>query len=481
MSSYLIEFLAVILYLLVLFAIGVFSFKRNQTASDYLIGGRGLNFWLTALAAHASDMSSWLFIAYPSTIFLLGMHQAWAGIGLIAMMGLNWLLVAPRVRIATEQYNSLTFSSFFESRLGDTSGVIRIFTAIMCIVFYTVYISAGVTTMGILMESLFNFPYHWGIFFGVFVIVPYVFAGGYTTLAWIDLFQGLFLMCVILIVPMVIFTKMGGWNTIQAGAAAKNLSLALLPDRSVSGLLSIVMIALGWGLGYFGQPHIVTKFMGIRSVKQIYKSMAVGMSWMVIALTAATFVGILSIGYFAHTQVQPQEVFIEMVRQNFNSFSIGLILCAILAVTINSVSSQVLVLTTSFTEDIYKKIFRKDASSKERLLVSRLGVVVVSLIAILIAYDKTNSIYTLVLYAWSGLGASFGPLMLLSLYSKKINKYGAWAGILAGGLIAATWDLINDHYKINIPALIPGFTISYILILLVSSMTKKHTPIIQAK
>ena len=307
---------------------------------------------------------------------------------------------------------------------------------------------------------LVQFPLSLGDIFGVFVIVPYVFAGGYTTLAWIDLFQGMFLMCIIIIVPSVIYAKMGGWPTIQAGAVAKKLSLSLLPHHTFAEFGDLVMVAFGWGLGYFGQPHIVTKFMGIRSVSHIYRSMAVGMTWMVISLTAATFVGIISIGYFAAGSVQPQEVFIQMVRENFNSFGIGIILCAILAVTINSVSSQVLVLTTSFTEDIYKKIFRKEASSKERLLVSRLGVIVVSLIAIMIAYDKTNSIYNLVLYAWSGLGSAFGPLMILSLYSNKINKFGAWAGIVSGGVIAATWGLINEHLHKTSPPCFPALELA---------------------
>ncbi len=471
MSGYLYEFLAILLYLSVLAVIGVLSFRKNQTASDYMIGGRGLNFWLTALAAHASDMSSWMFIAYPSTVFLLGMQQAWAAIGLLVFMLLNWLLVAPKIRVATEQYNSMTFSSFFENRVSDRSGLIRLFTSFMCIFFYTIYISAGIYGMGILMESLFGLSYHWGIILGMLVVVPYVFAGGYTTLAWIDLFQGLFLMVVIILVPLIIMAKMGGWGVVAQGITSHGRSLSLLPAASGTTWPQVLAIAGGWGLGYFGQPHIVTKFMGIRNVSEIGKATIVGMCWMLVALSFATLVGLVGITYFSGSMANPEELFVAMVRENFNPFVIGIFLCAILAVTINAMSSQVLVLTSSFTEDIYKKILRKDASSNERLWVSRMGVVVASLISLGIAFDPQTTIYSLVLYAWSGLGSSFGPLVLMSLYSKSVNKYGAWAGILVGGVLSATWPYFNHLLGWTLPPLIPGFAGGLFAIAAVSCLT----------
>lgn len=466
------ELLAVICYFAVLLMVGFFSYRKHISATDFIIGNRSMNYWLTALAAHASDMSSWLFMGYPAVIFTGGLFSGWAAIGLILFMFLNWQLIAPKIRVATEQYNSLTFSSFFESRLADTSGMIRVFTAIMSLIFYTIYISAGLVGLGLLLETLFNLNYYWGVLIGIVIVVPYVFSGGYTTLAWIDLFQGFFLMAVIIFVPFFMFHKVGGWAGVTSAVSAKHLPMTLLPDFSAKTILELLSMTAGWGLGYFGQPHIVTKFMGIRNVHEISKSKMIGMTWMILSLSAATLVGLVGIAYFNHGLKDTELVFIEMVKDSFPPFLVGLILCAVLAATINAMSSQVLVLSSSITEDFYKRIFRKTASSKELLVVARVGVIVVSLIAFVIAYGKVSTIYSLVLYAWSGLGSSFGPLLLLSLYWKGINKYGAWAGILSGGILAGIWPYINKFLPVTIPAMIPGFTVSFVLIVLVSLITE---------
>jgi sodium/proline symporter len=241
----------------------------------------------------------------------------------------------------------------------------------------------------------------------------------------------------------------------------------MFPEFTSKNFWDILFMIGGFGLGYFGQPHIVTKFMGIKQVEEISKSKLIGMSWMTISLAAATLVGLVAIPYFSQGIKDPEQVFILMVTQNFHPFLVGLFLCAILAATINATSSQVLVLSSTLTEDIYKKLFRKTASSKELLLVSRFGVILVAAVAFLIAIAKISSIYTLVQYAWSGLGSSFGPLLLLSLYSKKVTKQGAWAGILVGGLVSAIWPSFSC-----VPPLIPGFFGSLFSILFFSRLTK---------
>lgn len=434
-----------------------------------------MNFWLTALAAHASDMSSWLFLGYPAVIYSLGVQQAWAGIGLLLFMFLNWQILAPKVRTATEQYNSLTFSSFFENRLGDTSGTIRLFTALMLFIFYTIYISAALVGMGLVLNTLFGLNYNYGVILGVLIVVPYVFMGGYLTLAWIDLFQGIFLMCVIVFVPLYVLPSVGGFAGISNAIAARHITSSLIPDFSMKTLAEILFLTVGWGLGYFGQPHIVTKFMGIRAVSDIRKSQTIGMTWMTLSLGAATLVGLVGIAYFKTGLAVESEVFVQMVKQSFPPFLHGLILCAVFAATINAMSSMVLVLSSSLTEDVYKKLIHKGASSAELLRVSRLGVILVSLIAFVIAFAKISTIYELVFYAWSGLGASFGPLMLFCLYSKKINKYGAWAGILTGGIVAAIWPYINRLFPMTVPALLPSFILSCVAIWWVSRLTRKNT------
>lgn len=470
---FLYELSAVILYFMLLLAIGVLSYKKHLSSADFIIGNRSLSYWLTALAAHASDMSSWLFMGYPAAIFLGGFINIWIAVGLILFMFLNWQLIAPKIRVATEQYNSLTFSSFFESRLADSSGLIRIFTAVMSLLFYTIYISAALQGLGILLETLFDINYYLGVFLGTLVVIPYVFIGGFLTLAWIDLFQGLFLLCVIIFVPLYLMPHIGNWNGVLQSLNGKTILSTLLPNFAPKTLWNIFLIVTGWGLGYFGQPHIITKFMGIKNAYEIPKSKWIGMSWMTLALSGATLVGLVGIAYFKQGILNPEHIFIELVKDNFPPFLVGLILCAILAATINAMSSQVLVVSSSLTEDFYKKIFHKDASSKELLIVSRLGVILISILAFFIAYAKTSTIYSLTLYAWSGLGASFGPLLLLSLYSKKINKYGAWVGILTGGILAAIWPYFKGHFSPEIPAILPAFTLSFLLILIVSYVTQK--------
>ncbi len=466
------ELLAVICYLIALFAIGFFSYRKHLSSADFIIGSRSMNYWLTALAAHASDMSSWLFMGYPAVIFTGGIFHSWTAVGLLLFMFLNWQLVAPKIRVATEQYNSLTFSSFFESRLTDTSGMIRVFTALISLVFYTIYISAGLVGLGLLLNTLFNVPYDWGVLIGILVVVPYVFMGGYLTLAWIDLFQGFFLMGVIIFVPLFVLDNVGGWTGVREAMTLKHLSTTLFPDFSTKTLLEILGMVAGWGLGYFGQPHIVTKFMGIRNVHEIKKSKWVGMSWMVLSLGAATLVGLVGIAFFKEGLSNTELVFVNIVKNSFSPFFIGLILCAILAATINAMSSQVLVLSSSLTEDFYKRIFRKNASSKELLIVARGGVIIASLVAFLIAYGNISSIYSLVLYAWSGLGSAFGPLLLLSLYWKKVTKQGAWAGILSGGIVAGIWPYFDKVESLHIPSLLPGFFTSLGLIVLISLLSQ---------
>jgi len=471
------EIISVILYFAIVAAVGFFSYRKSVTSSDFLMGGRSMNYWLTALSAHASDMSGWLFMAYPATIFVGGMVSAWTAVGLLVGMFFNWQLIAPKIRVATEQYNSLTFSSYFESRFLDSSGLIRIFTALISLFFYTIYISAGLVALGEVMGALFGVSYDLGICIGTLILLPYVLLGGYLTLAWIDLFQGLFLMCVIVSIPLYMLSLVGGFETAAAAANASGISFSLIPDFSQKSWVAIIAAA-AWGLGYFGQPHIITKFMGIKYVHEMKKSQYIGMSWMLLSLIAATAVGIVAIAYFQGKELNPELIFITMVRSEFSPFLIGSILCAVLAATINAVSSQVLVLTSIVTEDFYKKTINREASSKSLLLVSRLGILIIALIALLIAYIRPSSIFNLVNYAWSGLGASFGPLLIVSLYSKKIRKIGAWGAILSGGITAAIWPYCGKFLPLQLPSILMGFIASFAAMILLSRFQEpRATPI----
>lgn len=469
------EIITLAIYFLTLIAIAFFSYQKQRTDADFIIGNRSLNFWLTALSAHASDMSSWLLLAYPAMIFTTGLIGAWAAIGLIIGMFLNWQFVAPRIRIATEKTNSLTLNSYFESRFNDTSGSIRVVSAIMSILFFTFYISSGLVGLGVLFESLFHLSYTFGIIIGLFIVVLYVFTGGYRTVAWIDLFQGFFLLAVIVFIPAIILMKIGGLTPVIQTASLHHLSVSLLPDFKSTTFLYIILTAAGWGLGYFGQPHIITKFMGIRNVNEMAKAKWLGISWQFATLAAATFIGLIGIYFFPAGLDDPQRVILNIVKETLPSFFAVLVLCAILAATTNVMAAQILVVASNLSEDLYKRIFRKNASSAELLWISRISVLIIALIAFGIAFLKLSTIYRLVLYSWSGLGASFGPLLLLSLYRKSITRYGAFAGILVGGLTAAIWPSIENLYHWKTPtSLVVGFILSTIAIECVSRFTKSR-------
>ncbi|MCB1110179.1 MAG: sodium/proline symporter [Chlamydiia bacterium] len=451
-----IQLFAVIFYFLLALSVGLLSYKRQTGAESFLIGNRSLGTWLTALAAHASDMSNWLFMGYPAIIFVGGLFNAWVAIGLSFCMLLNWQWIAPKLRTLTEKMGNITLSSFFESRLGD--GKIRLFSAAICFLFYTIYIAAGLVGLGALAESLFGIHYLLGIVIGIAIVIAYVLIGGFTTLAWLDLFQGLFLLGVILAVPTLILQKVGGLPTLSQTLSEVP---ALLPSLKGMTIFQILSMSLGWGLGYFGQPHILTKFMGIRDVSKIKQSKWVGMSWMILSLSAATFVGLVAIPFFSGNIENPEMIFIEMVKGTFSPFVIGFVLCAIIAAIINVMSSQLLVISSILSEDFYKKLFHKQASEKKLLFVSRLGIVAVAFLAFIVAAIRPGSIFELVLYAWSGLGAAFGPLLIYMLYAKRVTKMGAWAGMLTGGLVSAVWPFLS--IPIDVAPLLPGFVANFLV------------------
>jgi sodium/proline symporter len=385
-------------------------------------------------------------------------------------MFLNWHLVAPKLRLITEQTNSLTLSSYFENRFGDVSGSIRVVSAIMSVFFFTFYISSGLVGMGLLVESLFGINYTVGISLGLCIVVAYVFLGGYCTVAWIDLFQGLFLLAVIIAIPAILIAQAGGLSPILNAVAAKHLSTSLFPKPQAQTILSGIFIAAGWGLGYFGQPHILTKFMGIQKVSDMNKAKYLGMSWQILALGSATLIGLIGIYTFPESAINPEYVVLDLVKMTLPLFFSGLVLCAILAATTNVMAAQILVVASNMSEDLYKRLFRHQASSTELLWISRSGVILISSISFLIAFFNISSIYNLVFFSWSGLGASFGPLVLLSLYRKTINRYGAFAGILVGGSSTA----LSYALSLPIAPIIVGFLLGAITIESVSYFTRKQ-------
>lgn len=467
--------IAFVAYFAFLLAIGILSHKKQTSSADFIVGNRSLSFWLTALTAHASDMSAWLFMAFPAALYIGGMPSLWIAFGLILGMFLNWQFIAERLRIETEKYNSYTLSTFFERRFGDGSGTIRLLTATMSTVFLSIYLGAGLYALGLLFGSLFGINYYLGLSVASLIVVTYTFMGGFITVAWADFFQGVFLLFVIVLVAIIAYLNIPGWHMVEAVAKARNISLSAIEDYSALSLLGIAFITLSWGLGYYGQPHIITKFMGIKSPQEIKKAKYLGMSWQILSLGAAAFIGLLGLAYFPEGLENPQLVFVSIVKLLFSPLFVGFILCGVIAANISTMDSQILVCASVLSEDFYKHIFKKNASPIDLLRASRAGVIIISAISLLIAFTTTASLLDMVLYAWSGLGSSFGPLVIMSLYDRKANKYGAIAGIFIGGGMAGIWPFLNPYVlNLAVPSMIMGFFSGIFSIYIVSRLTRSY-------
>lgn len=458
------------LYFLLLIGVGLLASHRQKNASDYLLGGRSLNYWVIAISANAADMSAWLFMGLPMVVYLNGLFHFWTAIGLMVFMFLNWHLVAPRLRVETERLSCLTLSSYFEQRLQDHSGWLRVTSAFISILFLTTYVAAGLIGLGYLFESLFHLNYFLGCLLGISAILLYTYLGGFTAIAWTDFFQGMFLLVVVISVPTLAVVAMGGTETIWSNAASKGAAMTLLPDLSGATLCEILSLSAGWGFGYFGQPHIVNKFMAIKNPSELNKSKWISTLWQCLALSAATCVGLTAIGFFPNPLTNNELVFVEMVQHLFSPFFAGLVLCAILAATISTMDSQILVLASVIAEDLYKNTLHKNATSQQVVWVSRLSVVITCIAALAIAYERPKTIFELVNYCWVGLGCSFGPVLLMCLYYKKTTRYGAFCGMLFGGFIGALWNGLG----FGISAMIPGFFGGLATVWLVSLATFKQ-------
>lgn len=452
------------LYLGTLAAISFAFYNRTMSSSDFALGSRSLNYIATAIAAHTSDMSIWLFMGFPGTVYLMGVEQAWVPLGLISGMFLSWTFVAQRLRTETETYNSLTLSDYLEHRFNDTSGMIRLVSALAALTFFIFYISSGLVGMGIMFETVFEIDYHTGILLGLTTTVLYTFFGGFVGVAWCDLFQGLFLVIMIMLVPFYSYFYLeDGLHSVQLAAQLKHISLAFIPD-TFSQLIDRILLAVGWGIGYFGQPHILANFMGIKNASEIKKARNVGMLWQIITLGCAFAVGLIGIALFPVTLHNSELVFVSTVQKLFFPFTAGIILCAIIAAGLTTIDMQILVSGSIVSEDIYKRFFNPTASSQRLLAVSKAGVILVPLLSFLIAFNKSTSVYGLVNYAWSGLGSTFGPLILFSLYSSKGTIRGALLGMIAGCFLAAVWPLTGS----TVPAMIPAFFTNLALLLIFS-------------
>lgn len=460
------------LYMIAMVGIGIYFYLKTDDLSDYVLGGRGLGPGVTALSAGASDMSGWLLLGLPGMMYSDGIVGSWIAIGLIIGAYTNWHYVAKPLRVFTYHLDdAITIPDYFSNRFQDKSNILRIVTAIVILVFYTLYTSSGLVGGAKLFEATFDLSYSYALIVGSIIIVSYTFLGGYNAVSWTDLMQGILMMLALIITPIVVIYELGGVGV--AIDAVRNIdpsNLDLFNGASFIGIISL----LCWGLGYFGQPHILVRFMSIRHENEINTAKNIGMTWMVLSVIGSLATGFFGLAYISAsaTDLQDSEkIFIVLSQLLFNPWIAGFLLAAILAAIMSTIDSQLLVSSSVLTRDLYHVLIRKNATNKELVWVGRGTVILIALIAWYISTDRNASVLQLVSYAWAGFGAAFGPLIVLSLYKKDITRNGALAGMISGAITVIVWKQIEggifDLYEI-----LPGCIIATIAILAFSYKSK---------
>lgn len=466
-----------LVYLAMMLGIGVYAYKRTASSADYFLGGRSLGPWPSALSAGASDMSGWLLLGLPGYAFASGMESLWLAGGLLAGTWLNWLLVAKRLRTySIEANDSLTLPEFFANRFKDDSKALQVIAAFFILLFFLFYTSSGLVAGGKLFETVFGLDYTVALVIGTVCVVSYTLFGGFLAVSWTDLVQGLLMAAALVMVPLIALDLIGGAGELMPALEAKNPELLTIWNDAKGEPLSWIAIVslMAWGLGYFGQPHILARFKGIRSNEDVPTARRIAVVWSALSMAGAILVGLVGMLY-VDSQMggnlgDGEKIFMVLVNALFNPIVAGILLAAILAAIMSTADSQLLVSSSALAEDFYKQIIRKDASPAEVVMVGRVAVVGLSLIAMLLAFNPDSTVLGLVSYAWAGFGAAFGPALILALYWKGMNRNGALAGVIVGGVTVVIWKQISggifDLYEI-----VPGIIFATIAIIAVSKAT----------
>lgn len=462
-------------YLLVMLGIGLMAWRYTKNFNDYILGGRRFGSLVTALSVGASDMSGWLLMGLPGAVFLHGISESWLAIGLIIGTYFNWRWVAARLRLYTERcHNALTLPDYLTKRFEDHNRVLSICFSLLILFFFTIYAASGMVAGARLFENTFQMDYETALWLGAFATISYVFIGGFLAVSWTDTIQAA-LMCLALIVtPFAVCIDLGGLDVAlnQVKAIDANM-LSLTTGQTVIGVLSL----LAWGLGYFGQPHILVRFMAAKSLDVLPNARRVSILWMVFCLGGAVCVGFFGSAFFAqHASVagavveNPERVFIVLAQVLFNPWIGGILMSAILSAVMSTLSCQLLVCSSTLTEDLYRAFIRPNAKGWELVCFGRAMVLTVAMVAIYIAQDPSSKVLRLVSYAWAGFGASLGPVVLMSLWFKGMTRNGALAGMITGGLTVVIWH----HFAFfGLYEILPGFLFGAIAIYLVSHFGSK--------
>jgi sodium/proline symporter len=470
------------LYFVAMLGIGLYAYRESTSdVSGYILGGRKLGPAVASLSAGASDMSGWMLLGLPGAMYLSGLSSAWIAIGLFIGALANYLIVAPRLRLHTQlARDALTIPDYFDKRFLDRTRLLRIISSVVIVIFFTLYTSSGLVAGGKLFESAFGLDYGWGLMITAGVVMAYTLLGGFMAVSLTDFVQGCIMFVALILVPIVALTQIGGMGGMAD--TVRSIDPGLLNLFEGATVISVVS-AMAWGLGYFGQPHIIVRFMAVRSVRDVPVMRNIGMSWMLVTLIGALGTGLAGLAYASRTGLEvtdPETIFILLSDVLFHPLITGFLLAAILAAIMSTISSQLLVSSSSLTEDFYAVFLRKNAPQKELVMVGRLTVLAVAVAAGVLAWNPEASVLNLVSQAWAGFGAAFGPLVILSLTWKRMTRNGALAGMIVGAATVLFWTyapVLADGAKLGslIYEIVPGFILSFLAIVVVSLMGKAPT------
>jgi sodium/proline symporter len=466
------------LYLLVMVGIGFAAWKHTHSLDDYILGGRSLGSFVTAMSAGASDMSGWLLLGLPGALYASGASEGWIAVGLVFGAWCNWKYVAAPLRAYTERSNdALTLPDYFTHRFEDRSKLLRVLSAVVILVFFAIYAASGIVAGARLFEAVFDVPYAQALWVGAAATILYTLVGGFLAVSWTDTVQATLMIFALVLTPIVVILASGGpAASLVLIEQANPANVDFFRGASAIGIISL----MAWGLGYFGQPHILARFMAAESVAAMRSARRIGMTWMVLCLFGAMAVGFFGIAYFAGHPDQvgtlegnPERIFIALSQLLFNPWIAGVLLSAILAAIMSTLSCQLLVCSSALTEDFYKGFFRKNAGQSELVWVGRSTVLLVSLLAIWLASDPNSRVLGLVSYAWAGFGAAFGPVVLFSLFWKRMTRNGALAGMIVGAATVLVW---KQGGWFGLYEMVPGFIFASIAIIVASRLGPAPSP-----
>jgi len=474
--------LAFIIYLSLMLVIGFLTMKKTKKTDDYFLGGRNVGPWFTALSAEASDMSSWLLMGLPGVAYFTGLKEAfWTAFGALVGTYLNWLFVAKRLRVYTIQaHNSITIPEFLSNRFHDKRGIIKAIGAVLIILFFVIYTASGFVACGKLFNSVFGMSYYTGLLLGVVVILSYTLMGGYLAVVSTDFVQGTLMFIALFITVLLAVGHAGGPHMVTVNLKAIGNQFVDPFAGKQYGFMNTIS-SLAWGLGYFGMPHILVRFMSIQNNKDIKTARRISIVWVSIAMICALIIGVvgkLLINPAYASQAAAEAVFIDSAKLLFPTFIAGIFLCAILAANMSTADSQLLVASSAFAEDLYKTFIRKKANDKEVLLVSRIAVIAITIIAIFLALDENSSVFKIVSYAWAGFGATFGPAILASVFWKKATRKGCIAGMISGGVTVIVWKQLQGGI-FDLYELLPAFIIATVFLVVFSLCDKSDNSVIE--